>query len=317
MMKSIMIILAELMIVSVLFSQSIERDVVASSGDYYETAVGSVSWTLGELATETFTSPNNILTQGFQQPTAPEAGFALDIKFYLEGPFNVSVMNTILNNNGSIPLSQPYNTGPWNYTGTEAVASMPNGDIVDWILVELRDAVNANSATSATIVETRAVFIKSDGSVVGLDGNLLPQFNLTINDQLFVVVWQRNHIGIMSAFPLPYTSGLYSYNFSTGIGQVYGGMNGHKELVSGIWGMVGADGNADEQINNLDKNDVWAVEAGSSGYFSGDFNMDNQVNNADKNDIWIPNTGLGGQVPDFTGASAKKPEMGYKCQVPD
>jgi hypothetical protein len=61
--------------------------------------------------------------------------------------------------------------------------------------------------------------------------------------------------------------------------------------------MAAADGNADSQINNADKNDVWAVQAGASGYLPGDFNMDTQVNNSDKNDAWAPNTGLGGQVP--------------------
>ncbi|MCD4734485.1 MAG: hypothetical protein K8R53_00450, partial [Bacteroidales bacterium] len=71
----------------------------------------------------------------------------------------------------------------------------------------------------------------------------------------------------------------------------------HKEIGTGIWGMIGADGNADSQINNADKLDVWAVQAGSGGYQNGDFNLDAQVNNSDKNDVWIPNTGLGGQVP--------------------
>ena len=39
--------------------------------------------------------------------------------------------------------------------------------------------------------------------------------------------------------------------------------------------------------------------------------MDVQVNNSDKNDIWAPNSGKGGQVPD--GAQ----ESGYKSQVPE
>ncbi|MBN1340883.1 MAG: hypothetical protein JXA03_16265, partial [Bacteroidales bacterium] len=63
-------------------------------------------------------------------------------------------------------------------------------------------------------------------------------------------------------------------------------------------GMTGADGNADQQINNGDKNDVWIQQAGTGGYKAGDFNLDAQVNNGDKNDVWVPNTGLGGQVPE-------------------
>ncbi|MCD4735256.1 MAG: hypothetical protein K8R53_04380, partial [Bacteroidales bacterium] len=92
--------------------------------------------------------------------------------------------------------------------------------------------------------------------------------------------------------------GKFSYDFTIGSGQAYGGSNGHREIAAGIWGLTGADGNADGQINNGDKNDVWIIQAGNSGYLEGDFNMDVQVNNGDKVDIWIPNTGLGGQVPD-------------------
>ncbi|MCD4746700.1 MAG: hypothetical protein K8R58_10415, partial [Bacteroidales bacterium] len=120
----------------------------------------------------------------------------------------------------------------------------------------------------------------------------------------------RNHLGVMSAYPLTEIGGVYTYNFTTGANQAFGGSLGHKEIEIGVWGMFGGDGNADSQIGNADKNDVWAVQAGTSGYLSGDFTMDVQVNNSDKNDVWAPNSGKGGQVPD--GAS----EGGFECQVP-
>ena len=49
-------------------AQSVSPDVIATAGDFYSNASGSVSWTLGEPMGETYTSTNNILTQGFQQP---------------------------------------------------------------------------------------------------------------------------------------------------------------------------------------------------------------------------------------------------------
>ncbi|MCD4735832.1 MAG: hypothetical protein K8R53_07285, partial [Bacteroidales bacterium] len=230
------------------------------------------------------------------QDTA-QAGIFVSLKVFLDGPFNTSEMNTDLNSGGYIPLSQPYNAPPWNYSGTEAVAAIPNADIVDWVLVELRDATEASLATSQTIIAQQAAFLLKDGSVVGLNGIDAIFCASTITNNLFVVIWHRNSIGIMSAFPLTETGGIYSYDFTTGEGQVYGGGNAHKEIATGVWGMTGADGNADGQINNADKLDVWAVQAGSGGYQNGDFNLDAQVNNSDKNDVWIPNTGLGGQVP--------------------
>jgi hypothetical protein len=64
--------------------------------------------------------------------------------------------------------------------------------------------------------------------------------------------------------------------------------------------MVGADGNADGNINNFDKIGQWNPNAGKKGYISADFNMDSQVNNNDKNNYWWPNRdeGFNSQVPE-------------------
>ena len=75
------------------------------------------------------------MNQGFLDPNR-----YADLTILLEGPFNGIDMNTTFNDNGILPLNQPYNTAPWYYPGTESVASIPNPDIVDWVLVELRDA---------------------------------------------------------------------------------------------------------------------------------------------------------------------------------
>lgn len=40
---------------------------ISSAGDFYESANYSMSWTLGEISTETLVGSNFILTQGFQQ----------------------------------------------------------------------------------------------------------------------------------------------------------------------------------------------------------------------------------------------------------
>jgi hypothetical protein len=224
-------------------------------------------------------------------------GFDLDLKAFLEGPFNVTQMEAWLNSNNFIPLAQPYNVAPWNYAGTESVAAMPNANVVDWVLVELRDATSAATATSATMVGRQAAFILQDGTIRGIDGTSLLSFNLTIANQLYVVIWHRNHLGVISSNALVIAGNTYTYDFTTGSGQAYGGANGHKEIGTGIWGMVSGDGNADGQINNTDKNDVWKVESGNAGYKAGDFNMDGQVSNPDKIEKWKPNSGRSCQVP--------------------
>lgn len=57
-----------LFIATITSGQQLAPSVVASSGGYYSSIAGSLSFTTGELAMiETFESPLAILTQGFQQ----------------------------------------------------------------------------------------------------------------------------------------------------------------------------------------------------------------------------------------------------------
>ncbi len=51
------------------FCQTNQPEVISSSGDYFKPNASSptLSWTMGECITETQTSANNIITQGFQQ----------------------------------------------------------------------------------------------------------------------------------------------------------------------------------------------------------------------------------------------------------
>ncbi len=259
-------------------------------------AIGSNPYRLTRSAIESFSA---FAVGDSQSPMAVSANLILDLKAFLEGPFNGADLNTFLNSSGYIPLLQPYSGIPWNYTGTETVTSVPNASIVDWVLVELRDAVQGSQATTSTTIDRKVGFLLNNGAITGTDGVTPLQFGgLTVQNGLFVFVNHRNHIAVMNPVPLVGTSGVYSWNFTTADLQAYGGNLAHKELLPGYWGMTAGDGNSDNQVNNSDKNNVWKPQSGSSGYMSGDFNLDSQVNNVDKNLVWKPNTGSGGQVPD-------------------
>jgi hypothetical protein len=296
-MKKIFHLILISIIPGLLTGQSISPSVIASAGNYYEGTTASVSWTLGEIATETYTSGNVILTQGFQQPISISiTGINVDVLVYLEGPFSGSAMNTGLNASGVIPLAQPYNTVPWSYSGTETVTTIPNTDVVDWVLVELRDAANAASATASTRVARQAAFLLKNGTVVGLDGTTNLQFNNSITQQLYIVIWHRNHLGVLSANALSQTGGVYSYDFSTAMTQAYNGGAGYKLIGSGVYGMAGGDNDADGDVDLTDKA-TWSANAGTAGYKPSDFDLNSQVNNTDKNDVWVENTTLTTQVP--------------------
>ena len=225
------------------------------------------------------------------------SSYELDLKVILEGSFNGIDMNTDLNNAVRLPLAQPYNILPWNYTGTENVVSIPNPDVVDWILVELRDATIASAAIPATIIAQKAALLLKDGSVVDLDGSSNLEFDIDITDQLFVVVQHRNHLGIMSAIPLIETGNAYSYDFSITSGQAYGA-DSQKDLGSGIFGMYAGDANADGIVNDNDGTDFWYLETGQSGYLGSDVNLNGQSNNQDKNDYWLFNYNKFSQIPE-------------------
>jgi hypothetical protein len=222
----------------------------------------------------------------------------LNIKAFLEGPFLTSQMMPYLNIFGFLPTAQPYNLPPWNYNGSESVATIPNAEVVDWVLVELRETTGgASTATSGTMIGRQAGFILKNGSIVGTSGSSNLEFGLIVNHNLYLVIWHRNHLAIMSSVPLAAVGGVYTYDFTTGVGQAYGGILGQKQLAAGTWGMISGDGDGNRNINNADKNDIWKPQSGSSGYLNGDFNMNGNVDNIDKNDHWRPNSGKGSQVP--------------------
>jgi len=207
-------------------------------------------------------------------------------------------MNTSLINSTILPFNQPYNIPPWNYDGTESVDSIPNPDIVDWILVEFRDATDVASATPATTIENQAAFLKNDGTIIGLDGTSILSFNHSIIQSLFVAIRHRNHIDIISANPIVEMGGVYTYDFTTSIDQVYGGSAGFKSIAPGIYGMAGGDADANGMVNGDDKT-LWEIYGGAMGYLQPDLNFDGQVNNPDKDDIWILNANtISSQVPD-------------------
>ena len=55
-------------------AQELQPSLLSTSGDFFKNESYSISWSLGEIAIETFTQTNNILTQGFQQTKLTTTG---------------------------------------------------------------------------------------------------------------------------------------------------------------------------------------------------------------------------------------------------
>ncbi len=219
----------------------------------------------------------------------------LDLKVYLEGPFNGTDMNT---SNNYLPLKQPFMDSPLNYFGTEAVQDLPLPQIVDWVYFELRDASQPDSATGVRTIMRQAGFLLNNGSIVGLDGVSKPVFYNSFIKDLYAVIYQRNHLEILSANPLEMEASDYHYDFTTDPGKTFGDASSCIELTPNVWGMIAGDSNLDRSINLNDKTDDWDPEAGESGYLPGDLNNDGQVDNEDKDDYLLKNTGFSSSVPE-------------------
>jgi hypothetical protein len=220
----------------------------------------------------------------------------LDVSAMLEGPFdfNSELMSTHLNPD-FIPLAQPYNQEPWNYSGTESVITIP-ANVVDWVLLEIHDTINASLVGQESLRERKAAFLLQDGSITDMDGVSHCNFTREINNEFFLLVRHRNHLDILSNLLLPYYKGTYFYDFSSGSDQAYGTTEAVKELSPGRWGMITGDANADGICDENDLLDSWDIISGENGYFSSDFNLDGQVDNVDKDDFWLPNEGKGTQL---------------------
>ena len=69
---------------------------------------------------------------------------------------------------------------------------------------------------------TRAAFIKSDGTIVDVDGTSPVEFSGAASGDYYVVVRHRNHLAVMSAGVVALSAASTAYDFTTGTDKYYG-----------------------------------------------------------------------------------------------
>lgn len=234
---------------------------------------------------------------------------SINLKALLEGPYNATSMNmiTALNDNKLLPgqqptspfaqptpAGQPYNTAPWNYSGTEGKAAgfTYPVDIVDWVLVSLRI-----SSQSPGAVFRAAALLHKDGRITFVD-----PCQQVPSGSYYVVVEHRNHLGVMSAGAVPITNDVLNFDFSTQQSFVASDPPSFGQTqIGGKYLLYAADGRKDTYRENFDINasdsQLWKSQSGIFlHYLSGDFNLDADVN-ADDNVLWKRNNGRYSAVP--------------------
>lgn len=192
----------------------------------------------------------------------------LNSRIFLQGCYDNGVMRTDLNSEGIIPLAQPYNSSPWNYSGSESVSNIPS-NIVDWILIEFR-----SDTSQASTVMRKAAFLRNDGYIVAIDGATNPVIE-GLSGEFYLIIKHRNHLSVMSSQKINLNGNLSSYDFTNSISSYYGA--DAAELGQGIYGTYSGDSDASGIINILDYqavgNNLFQV-----GYKNGDLDLNKIIN---------------------------------------
>jgi len=228
----------------------------------------------------------NLFGSGTQCGEDTLHSFQMLVKFFLEGPFSGGSMSTALNTAGYIQLTQPFISAPWNYTGTETVGSIPTG-VVDWTLIELR-------STTTTVVARRAAFIKSDGSLVDLNGTNQLSFAGVPLGNYYVVIYHRNHLAVMTANTVNLSNNPILYDLTLAQTQAYG-TDPMKDLGTGAFGLFASDTDGSGTVNAADRSNTWN-QRNLSGYYGTDVDLSGTVNAADRSAVWN-NRNISTQVP--------------------
>jgi UDP-2,3-diacylglucosamine pyrophosphatase LpxH len=171
--------------------------------------------------------------------TFPAVQMAL--KAFLDGPYDpgTALMRDDLRAAGLVPLAHPYGTlypaigEPNTASTTTATLAVSGSDaIVDWVVVELRDAIDPR-----IIVARKPALIQRDGDVVGPDGTSALGFAIPAGSY-HIAIRHRNHLGCMTATPAALSSAPTTIDLTQPATATWGtnaqrSVNGRRALWSG------------------------------------------------------------------------------------
>ncbi len=217
------------------------------------------------------------------------SGIQLAMKVFLEGPYNTgtALMNTNLRTLPTFPLTEPYTGLGFTQSGggggevisSSVLTTTGNNAIVDWVLVELRNAANSSS-----IVATRCALLQSDGDVVDLNGASPVTFNQPAASY-FTSVRHRNHLGAMTLNTVPLTASPTTVDLTTAATSTFG--TGARKTVGSIQALFTGNVVANNEMKytgNGNDRDPILIKVGATapnnvfnGYCSEDVNLDGQA----------------------------------------
>lgn len=142
----------------------------------------------------------------FSSHCAKQKGVSLSAKVMLQGCYDntTNMMTDELRTSGVLATSEPYSTSlsvaeaallqnPLVPLGTGVALTSGADAIVDWVLVELRDAT-----TPTTVLASRVALLQRDGDVVDVDNTSAVIFSGISAGTYHVAIKHRNHLGMMT-----------------------------------------------------------------------------------------------------------------------
>jgi hypothetical protein len=228
---------------------------------------------------------------GFDPGMAPVPTVRVRLKALLQGPYmsGTGMMNATLNDGGMVPLTEPYTALGYSFIGGSAGASTAQAilditgpdEVVDWVVVELRDKNDP-----ASVLASRPALIRRDGSIVDMDGISDVTFTDQPADQYYVAVRHRNHLGIITATAHSLSGTATLMDLTNGSTPLLGGGPATVD-VGGVRCMWSGDVNMDGMVrytgSQNDRESILFLIGGidptntATGYFQEDLNMDGSV----------------------------------------
>ncbi|MCW5898017.1 MAG: DUF11 domain-containing protein [Flavobacteriales bacterium] len=234
----------------------------------------------------------------------------VDVHAFLGGPYDAGSMSMTdaLRTAGLLPLQEPYTALGYPHTGlggdeSTASALLAQGGaeaIVDWVLLELRDADDP-----AVVLASRSALICRDGRVVEVDGSIGVQFHVE-EGPYHAAIRHRNHLGCMTVAPVALSQTIATVDFTSPSTATWG--TEARKQVDGTLVLWPGDANFNGEVKYTgaaNDRDRVLVEVGGNvpsnvvpGYGGADINLDGDFKYVgESNDRDIVLQTIGGVVP--------------------
>jgi|GEM_PF-2795724 len=233
----------------------------------------------------------DVIGQPAAVPVTVAAGcLVFQLSLWLEGSYNLTtgLINDNLRTQGLIPITEPYTnlgfthvlTGGGETIDPSVLAVTGPNAIVDWLFLEIRDAIDLT-----LIKATKCVLLQADGDVVDLDGISATTLRGLPPSNYYITVKHRNHLGVMTPGSLNLSSSMTPFNFKTG--AAYGNLTGVAQqlITQGVYGLFAGDADASSTIGASDRSILWNSR-NQFGYLLSDVNMDGLCNAGDRSIAW-------------------------------